>query len=119
MQYIYQFARIALFCLLGEILQAALPLPIPASIYGLVLLLVALLTGIVKLSQIKQASSFLIGIMPMLFIPAAAGVMQMQSEILDMLVPILLSVFPVTALVMGVAGRVTQSIARRGGRKNG
>ena len=44
MKYIFQFARILVFCLLGELLHFLLPLPVPASIYGLVLLLLALKT---------------------------------------------------------------------------
>lgn len=119
MKYLFQFLRILLFCLLGEILHTLIPLSIPASIYGLVLLLVALLTGVIRLEQIKETSSFLIGIMPLLFVPAAAGVMQMRSQILQMLVPILLALFPVTILVMVSAGRVTQAVMKKGERKNG
>ena len=46
-KYLFQFARILAFCFLGEFCHAVLPLPIPASIYGLVLLLAALLLGFV------------------------------------------------------------------------
>lgn len=52
-KYLFQFARILAFCFLGEILHAVLPLPIPASVYGLILLLLALRFGIVKLEQVK------------------------------------------------------------------
>ena len=41
-KYLFQFARILAFCFLGEFCHAVLPLPIPASIYGLVLLLAPL-----------------------------------------------------------------------------
>lgn len=41
-KYIFQFARITAFCLAGEVLAAVLPLPIPASVYGLLLLVAAL-----------------------------------------------------------------------------
>ena len=41
-KYIFQFARITAFCLAGEVLAAVLPLPIPASVYGLLLLAAAL-----------------------------------------------------------------------------
>ena len=58
MKYIFQFARIMGFCLAGEALRALLPLPIPAGIYGLVLLALALLTGLIKLEQVKQAGIF-------------------------------------------------------------
>jgi len=50
-----------------------LPLPVPASVYGLVLLLAALTTGVVKLEQVKETGTYLTGIFPLLFVPAAAG----------------------------------------------
>ena len=53
MKYVFQFSRILAFCLAGELLHALLPLPVPASIYGLLLLLLALKLGFVKLDQIR------------------------------------------------------------------
>jgi competence ComEA-like helix-hairpin-helix protein len=47
MKYLSQFLYILLFSLLGELLEAVIPLPIPAAIYGLLLLLLALMTGAV------------------------------------------------------------------------
>ena len=44
-----QFLVIMAVSFVGEILHAVLPLPIPASVYGLILLLLALRFGIVKL----------------------------------------------------------------------
>ena len=113
MKYIFQFARILLICFLGEVLAYFLPLPVPASVYGLVLMLLALTTGIYKLKDVKEAGAFLIGIMPLLFVPAAAGVMELWSELAAMLIPCLVAVVPVTLLVMAVTGRVTQAVQRR------
>lgn len=119
MKYVFQAGRILAFCLLGEVLHACLPLPVPSSIYGLVLLLAALLTGIVKLEQIKETSLFLIGIMPILFVPAAAGVKDLYPEISAMIWPILIALVPVTVLVMAVGGKVTQAVMRRKEARNG
>ena len=91
-----------------------LPLPVPASVYGLVLLLAALTAGVVKLEQVKETGTYLTGIFPLLFVPAAAGVMDLVPDIAAMPVPILLALFPVTAAVMAVAGAVTQRLAHRG-----
>lgn len=113
MKYLFQFCRIAAFCFAGELLHTLLPLPIPASVYGLLLLLAALRTGLVRLEQIRDAGLFLTGIFPLLFVPAAAGVMELWQELLDMLLPVLLALVPVTVLVLGVSGRVTQSIMAR------
>lgn len=112
-KYVFQFARILAFCFLGELLHALLPLPVPASVYGLVLLLAALKLGIVRLDQIKETGNFLTGIFALLFVPAAVGVMELWAELAALLVPILIAVVPVTILVMASAGRTTQAVASR------
>lgn len=112
-KYIFQFARILAFCFLGEVLHAVLPLPVPASVYGLVLLLAALNFGLVKLDQVKEVGSYLTGIFPLLFVPAAAGVMELWAEMGDMLLPIVIAILPVTVLVMVLAGRTTQALTSR------
>ena len=113
MNYLKQFAVILGVCLLGEGLRWLLPLPIPASIYGLVLLLLALKAGIVKLHQVKETASFLTGIFTLLFIPGAAGVMELWDLLEANWLPLLIALVPVTFLVFGVSGRVTQWIAGR------
>lgn len=110
MKYVFQFFRILAVCLLGELLAELLPLPIPASVYGLILMLLALKLKILKLDQVKQTADFLIGILPLLFVPAAVGVMALWPELKAMLLPCVLAVVPVTILVMGLSGRVTQRV---------
>lgn len=113
MKYVFQFLRILLFCLLGELLHFIVPLPIPASIYGLILLLLALKTGIIKLRQVQETCSFLTGIFPLLFILGAAGVMDLWGLLGKLWLPIVIALFPVTILVFAVSGWVTQWIAGR------
>lgn len=110
-KYVFQFARILAFCFLGEILHSLLPLPVPSSVYGLVLLLAALKLGVVRLEQVKEVGTFLTGIFALLFVPAAAGVMELWAEMGAMLLPILISVVIITILVMASAGLTTQAIA--------
>ena len=107
-KYIFQFARILAFCFLGEILHVVLPLPVPASVYGLVLLLAALNFKLVKLDDVKEVGTF-----PLLFVPAAAGVMELWAEMGEMLLPILVAIIPVTVLVMVSAGKTTQALTGR------
>lgn len=90
-----------------------LPLPVPASVYGLVLLLAALNLKLVKLEDVKEVGTYLTGIFPLLFVPAAAGVMELWAEMGAMLVPILISIVPVTVLVMVSAGKTTQAMTGR------
>ena len=92
-----------------------LPLPVPASVYGLVLLLLALNFRLIKLEDVKEVGTYLTGIFPLLFVPAAAGVMELWAEMGEMLLPILIAIIPVTVLVMVGAGKTTQALS---GRKN-
>lgn len=118
-KYIFQFARITAFCLAGEVLAVVLPLPIPASVYGLLLMVAALKTGVLKLDQVRETGLFLTGIFPLLFVPAAAGVMELGSQLIDLLLPAVLAIVPITALVMAVTGMVAQKCAGGKEHKNG
>ena len=79
MKYLRQLLLILLISFIGEILKCLIPLPIPASIYGMVILFACLMTGIIKLEQVKEAGKYLIEIMPVMFIPAAAGIINQWS----------------------------------------
>ena len=68
--------------------------------------------GVLRLEQVKDAGGFLAGILPLLFITAAVGVMDLWEELGAMLIPCLIAIIPVTLLVMGVSGRVTQTIRK-------
>jgi len=118
-KYIFQFARITAFCLAGEVLAVVLPLPIPDSVYGLLLMVAALKTGVLKLDQVRETGLFLTGIFPLLFVPAAAGVVELGSQLMDLLLPAVLAIVPITALVMAVTGMVAQKCAGRKEHKNG
>ena len=119
MKYVFQLTRILAFCFAGEVLHTLLPLPVPASIYGLVLPVAALLTGLVRLDQIRETAVFLTGIFPLLFVPAAVGVMELRAELAAMLVPVVLAAVPVTVLVMAASGLTTQTLARALSRRGG
>ena len=108
MKYMVQFLRILAFCFLGEILHALLPLPIPSSIYGLALLLLAL-----KLEQIKETAGFLSAVFPLLFLPGAVGIMELGPVLAEIWLPAVLAIALVTVLVMAAAGRVTQAVMGR------
>ena len=75
MKFLRQFIIILVISFIGELLKYILPLPVPASIYGMVILFVGLLTGLIKLENVREAGRFLIEIMPIMFIPAGVGVM--------------------------------------------
>lgn len=110
MKYLTQFLRILAFTLAGELLQRLVPLPIPASVYGLVLLFGALNTGLVKLEQVKDAGGFLISILPILFVSPAVGILDDWEAIRGALIPILALTLLSTVLTFGIAGRATQAM---------
>ena len=113
MRYVKQFGIILLISFLGEVLHALLPLPVPASIYGIVLLFLCLQTGLLKVSAIRETSRFLIAIMPMLFLPAAVGLIESWDVLRPVWVPYLVITVVSTFVVMVCAGRVTQGVIRR------
>lgn len=112
MKLLYEFGIILGMSFLGEVLHAILPLPIPASIYGLVLMLVCLCTKVIKLSQVKIAADFLIDIMPPMFIPAAVGIVVVWADLQEILVPVLVITVVSTVVVMVCTGKVSQAIIR-------
>ena len=118
MKFLRQFMIILLLSFLGEVLKMFIPLPIPASVYGLVLMLVCLMTGVLKTSQVKDAAFFLIEIMPVMFIPAAAGLIDSWRVLQPLLLPILVITVVITVFVMVITGKVAQMIAQKRGIKN-
>lgn len=112
MKYMRQFGIILLVSLLGEICHFLIPLPIPASIYGLVLMLMALQTGIVNPASVQDVGRFLIEIMPLMFIPAAVGLMEVWPTLKPLCVPFVLIMLLSTIIVMAVTGWCTQGILR-------
>lgn len=116
MKYLRQFLWILFFSFLGEALRALLPLPVPASIYGLVLLFAALELGILKLSAVQETGKFLIEIMPVLFIPAGAGLIDSWDALRPMCIPVIVIMIVSTVIVMAISGSVTQFVIRRGQR---
>lgn len=119
MKYVKQFLIIIGISLAGEILKYILPLPIPASIYGMAILFIALLTGIIKLKDVRETGKFLIEIMPLMFIPAGVGLMSSWGVLKPLLVPF--SVITVVSLVvvMAAGGLVSQAVIRITIKKNG
>lgn len=116
MKYFGQFLIIMGFTLVGEALQRLLPLPIPASVYGLLLLFAALCLGAVKLEQVREAGDFLRSLLPLLFISPIAGVLEHWELIKGNLIPMLAMVVVSTVLVFAVSGRIAQYLMKKEGR---
>ena len=110
MKYMEQFLLIMVFSFIGEALNFLLPLPIPASIYGMLLLFGGLLSGFIKIDSVKETGKFLIEIMPVMFIPAGVGLMTSWGTLQQILVPVLVITAVSTVVVMVATGKLSQWI---------
>lgn len=112
MKWLKQFGIILAISFLGEVLHALLPLPIPASIYGIVMLFLTLECKIIPLHAVKEGSAFLIEIMPVMFIPAAVGLLESWNVLRPNWMAYILITAVTTVLVMGISGLATQWVIR-------
>lgn len=113
MKLIKQLAVIMTISFLAELMEILIPLPIAASVYGLVLMLGGLMTKIIPLEKVEDAADFLIEIMPVLFVPPTVGLIANVEALKQMVVPLFVISATTTVLIMAVTGRVSQSIIRR------
>lgn len=119
MKYLKQLLIILAFCLMGELLQALIPLPVPAAIYGLVLLLAALCTGLLKPKNIAETANFLIKNMGILFVAPTVNILRYWDIISPFAAQIAIIITASTFLVFTVSGLVTKLLLKKGGEENG
>jgi len=99
MKYVRQIGIILGITLAGEFLNQILPLPVPAGVYGLFLMLAALMSGVVKMESVEGTGNFLMDTMSMMFVPATVGILECADELKAVLIPV---------VVMIVTGKVAQ-----------
>ena len=114
MKYLRQFLIILAISFAGETLHHLIPMPIPASIYGILILFILLETKLLPLSAVKETGKFLIEIMPVMFIPAAVGLLESWNILKGSWVSYAVITVCTTFLVMIVSGHVTQAMIRHG-----
>lgn len=112
MKYVKQLMIILLFSFLGELINYIVPLSIPASIYGMVLLFIALCTKIIKLEQVEETGEYLLSIMLIFFVPAAVGIMDTFFEYQNSMLKIILIVIISTIVVLSITGLVSQLVIK-------
>ena len=118
MKYFRQILLLLLFTTLSELLHCLIPAPIPASIYGMVLVFAALSLKIIRVEAIADVGGFLVSILPVLFVAPLASLMDYWGAIKDDLVLIFLIIFASTVIVFGLSGWVTQLLMKKGGKKD-
>lgn len=120
MKYMKQLGIIAAVSFWGEILNKLLPFPIPASVYGLVTMVILLLTGIVKLEMIEETADFLMSVMVLFFIPSSVGLMTsfdaLKGNVLKIVAMCLVSTIVVIAIT-GLVAQIVIKFTQKGGKK--
>ena len=113
MKYLKQGLIILAVSFLGELLAYLIPVSIPGSIYGIILLFLGLVTGVVPYESVKDTAHFLLDIMPIMFIPAGVGLLNAWELVKSSWAAYLVLILASTVIVMAVAGRVTQLVQRK------
>ena len=113
MKYITQVLLIVLFTFLGELLAYVIPFPIPAAIYGIVLMLVALGTGILKVENVKDVALFLISIMPVLYVAPSVRIMEYWGIIAPDVAAIVIISVVSTFLVFAISALVVNGLMKK------
>lgn len=117
MKYLRQFVVIMCITFIGELLKYIIPLPIPSSIYGMVILFAGLVTGLIPLDAVKDTGEFLVEIMPVMFIPAGVGLITVWGVLKPLLLPVAVITVLSLITVAVASGRVSQWIIRKDRRK--
>lgn len=112
MNYIFQLMIIFGVSLAGEIIHALLPLPVPASVYGLVLLFILLVTKAVRLEQVEKVSEYMMAVMPLFFIEPTVGVMESYGLVKGKIAVLFLLSFLSFMAVLAVTGLSAQTVIR-------
>ena len=113
MKYVKQFFIILLISVVGELFKYLIPLPIPASIYGMVILFIGLMSGLIRLDDVKDVGKFLIEIMPLMFIPAGVGLIESWGTLKPVLLPVCVITVVAIVTVMVATGKLSQWMIRR------
>jgi len=115
--YLRQIAIILLVSLAGELVSLVVPLPVPASVWGLLLMLGLLLSGAVKLDAVRDVAHKLVEYLPLMFIPPSVGLIELWPLPVRLWIAVVASVLVVTLVVMGVTGHTVQLVQRRQARR--
>ncbi len=97
----------------GEILASLFETKFPGSVIGMLLLLVSLHLKWIRVDDIRLVASFLLGYMPLFFIPAGASVMVSYVLMEGFYIQIIAITLVSTIVVMAVSGLIVQYFVRK------
>ncbi|MDQ0817964.1 holin-like protein [Bacillus pumilus] len=92
----------------SNLISMYLPIPMPASVIGLVLLFVLLTTKIVKLEQVEQLGTSLTGLISFLFVPSGISVIQSLGVMQEVGVQVVGVIIIATIMLLAATGLFSQ-----------
>jgi len=110
MKIIGQFILICGFWQAGEYVSPMLPIKIPGSIIGMLLLFSLLLTGLLSLDKVEDCSTFFLKRLAFFFIPPAVAIIASLDLLLTNGVPLILILVSSTILVMALTGKILDTL---------
>lgn len=108
-----QALTLAVILLISKIIESFIPIPMPASVIGLVLLFIALCTGIVKLGQVESVGTALTNNISFLFVPAGISVINSLPILSQSPVLIILLIIISTILLLISTGFASQLLVTK------
>ena len=123
MKYMKQIGVISTIAFVAEVLHFVIPLPIPASVYGMLILFLSLCLGIIKMEMVEDVADWILSIMPIFFIAPTVGLIEAFGDIKGQVIPLVLLCCISTVVVTAVTGCIAQAIIRlrrkrKGGKEN-
>lgn len=110
MKYLYQLCMIVFFSFLGELCRFLIPYPIPASIYGMLLMFCALGLHLVPCDMVRDTGSLLTTLLPVMFVAPVVNLMDCWDQLKENLIPLIVIILASTVVVFVTSGAVTQII---------
>lgn len=110
---ILQICFLHVFLFLGAALKHFIPLPIPASMFGLFLLFAALCCRVIKLEWIEQGAKWLMAELLLFFIPSAVGIVNYQQIFSVQGLEIVFLIVISTMIVIGITALIAEKIAAK------
>ena len=116
---ICQIGVIFAVCWVSKVIEALLPFSFPASIIGMLLLLLLLVTGALKLDHIREKADFLLANMAFFFLPAGVSVLKYVDVLKASALPLVIICLVTTVLTFGATAlgvKLTLRLMERGKR---
>jgi holin-like protein len=113
LKFLRQVFIVLAICLIGELINRLLKIPIPGNVIGMILLFLCLVSGIIKLEMIEDISKFLLDHLAFFFLPAGVGLISYLGVIKSNWIAIFSISCIISILVMIISGQTVQFLKRR------